>query len=395
MPWKATSVVDERMMFVSRVRNGERVSELCREYGISRKTGYKLLERYKNSGLAGLEDKSRARLTVRHRTSTEMEELLIEARRSHPTWGARKLFAWLSQRRPELRVPAISTISRVLRRHDLVQPKRQRRGGVLPYGAKLRNTKGPNELWCIDFKGQFRMGNGQLCYPLTVTDHYSRYLLGCEALESTKGIPAKQALKRVFEEYGLPTAIRSDNGVPFATQSIAGLSELSVWWLKLGILPERIEPGHPEQNGRHERMHLTLKRETTRPARTNLLQQQETFDEFMHVYNLERPHEALDDLPPATAYTASSRRLPKHDPEPDYPLHDRTLRVSRSGSVSFGSPRRGYVLGRVLANELVGFREVEDGLWLVTFANLDLGHINLKTRQFDPMEDFFLEHLAS
>jgi len=266
---------------------------------------------------------------------------------------------------------------------------------VLPYGAKLRQSAAANELWCIDFKGQFRLGNGALCYPLTVTDHYSRFLLGCEALDSTQGTPAKEALKQVFREYGMPQAIRSDNGPPFASNSIAGLSVLSVWWLKLGIRPERIQPGHPEQNGRHERMHLTLKQETTRPPGRNLLQQQERFDEFVQTYNVERPHEALGDRPPATLYASSERSLPKDDPEPTYPLHDLIQRLNPSGTISFGSPRQSYRIGRALANELVGLREVEDGRWLVSFADLDLGYIDLRERRFEPMEVFDLNPLAS
>lgn len=395
MPWKARSVVNERMVFVSRLQDGERMSELCREFGISRKTGYKLVARFEQHGPSGLYDRSRARQTVRHRVSKPLEETLVEIRRKHPTWGARKLHAWLRANVPGIHVPAIGTVSRVLKRHGLIQPRKRRSKTVLPYGAKLRQSSGPNELWCIDFKGQFRLGNGGLCYPLTVTDHYSRFLLGCEALESTQGGSAKEALKQVFREYGMPHAIRSDNGPPFASNSIAGLSALSVWWLKLGIQPERIEPGHPEQNGRHERMHLTLKQETTRPPGRNMLQQQQRFDDFIRVYNLERPHEAVGDRPPATLYSSSDKALPKDEPEPTYPLHDLTKRLNNSGAVSFGSPRQSYAIGRALANEPVGLREIEDGRWLVTFAKLDLGHIDLRKRRFEPMESFDLNPLAS
>ena len=383
-------------MFVSRLQDGERMSELCREFGISRKTGYKLLARFNDHGPAGLYDLSRARHTVRHRVSGELEALLIDLRHKHSTWGARKLHAWLRTHAPGVRIPTISTISRVLKRRGLIEPRKRRAThNVLPYGPKIRRTSAANELWCIDFKGQFRLGNGRLCYPLTVTDHYSRFLLGCEALESTQGKPAREALKQVFLEYGLPHAMRSDNGTPFASNSIAGLSELSVWWLKLGIVPERIEPGHPEQNGRHERMHLTLKQETTRPAGKNLLQQQERFDDFTRTYNDERPHEALGDRPPATAYAKSERLMPKDVPEPTYPLHDLTKRLCKSGGLWFGSPRHHYRLGRVLAQEMVGLREVQDGRWLVTFAGLDLGHIDLGKRKFEPMESFDLNPLAS
>jgi transposase InsO family protein len=395
LPWEARSVVNERMMFVSRLEDGERMSDLCREFGISRKTGYKLLARFQEHGPLGLYDQSRARHTVRHRMAPELEQRLVDLRHKYPSWGARKLHAWLRANAPGVHLPAVGTISRVLRRQGLVQPRKRRSKSVLPYGPKLRRSSAPNQLWCIDFKGQFRLGNGQLCYPLTVTDHYSRFLLGCEALDSTQGGPAKQALRQVFREYGLPDAIRSDNGPPFASNSIAGLSALSVWWLKLGILPERIEPGHPEQNGRHERMHLTLKRETTRPAGHNQLQQQERFDHFVRVYNDERPHEALGDRPPRSAYESSKRPLLLEEPEPTYPLHDRTMRLNSSGTLSFGSPRRGYSIGRVLAHELVGLREIEDGRWLITFVQLDLGHIDLRTQEFEPMDPFNPETRAS
>jgi len=384
------------MVFMSRVLDGERMSELCREFGISRKTGYKLLGRFHEHGRDGLHDRSRARHTVRHRVSQELEDRIVALRHEHPTWGARKLHAWLRARVPGLRLPAIGTISRVLKRQGLVEPRKRRgRRSVLPYGAKLRASSTANELWCIDFKGQFRLGNGRLCYPLTVTDHYSRFLLGCEALQSTQGTPAKEALKHVFREYGMPSAIRSDNGPPFASNSIAGLSVLSVWWLKLGIVPERIEPGHPEQNGRHERMHLTLKQETTRPSGRNLLQQQERFDGFARIYNHERPHEALGDQTPATFYTPSDNPLPKQDPEPTYPLHDVTKRLNKNGCVCFGSPCHVYSIGRALSYEPIGLREVEDGRWLVTFAQLDLGYLDLRERKFEPMESFDLNPLAS
>jgi transposase InsO family protein len=391
VPWKATNVVNERMFFVSRLEDGERMSELCREFGISRKTGYKLLARFNEHGPTGLYDQSRARHTVRHRVSKQLEEILVETRHEHPTWGARKLHAWLRTHVPGLHLPAIGTISRLLKRQGLIKSqKRRTKHCVLPYGAKIRQSSRANELWCIDFKGQFRLGNGRLCYPLTVTDHYSRFLVGCEALESTQGKPAKEALKQVFREYGIPNAMRSDNGAPFASNSIAGLSALSVWWLKLGIVPERIQPGHPEQNGRHERMHLTLKQEATRPPGQNLLQQQERFDRWARIYNDERPHEALEDKPPATLYVPSKRALPKHDPEPGYPLHDLTKRVNKSGGISFGSPFYVYSIGRALADELVGLREVEDGRWLVTFSRLDLGYIDLHERKFELMESFDL-----
>ena len=386
MPWKVSDPVSERLDFVRRWEGGERITDLCREFGISRKTAYKLKARYEEYGPRGLFDRSRAPKHIHHRTSEEVERLLLEVRRRHPTWGPKKIHGWLMLKQPGLSIPVPSTIGAVLKRHGITVTRRRKRMEI-PYPAPLRTALAPNDIWCADFKGEFRVGTGQLCYPLTVTDRFSRYILRCEALEGTHTEPAKDVFDSAFREFGLPKIMRTDNGVPFAARSLWGLSKLAAHWLKLGIWPERIEPAHPEQNGQHERMHLVLKQETTRPAGANVLQQQELFDDFVDVYNNERPHEALGQRPPRQVYTPSPRQMPDLVPEPEYPLHDFVSRVCQAGDVKFchRQPERFFLTG-VLAGELVGMREVEDGRWLVTFAGLDLGHFDRRTERFEPLE---------
>lgn len=375
----------ERLRFISRLDAGESMSELCREFGISRKTGYKLLERYRSEGAGALADRSRRPEHSPRATPAELVELLVAERKAHPTWGPRKLRVVLGRRHAGVEWPAESTVWAILKRHDLV-PARAKRRQVPPHTAPLVHATGPNALWCADFKGQFRLGNGRYCYPLTVTDAYSRFLVGCVALESTAEEEAISVFSGLFRERGLPQAIRTDNGVPFASTSIQGLSRLGVVWRRLGIAHERIEKGHPEQNGRHERMHRTLKAETTRPAGQNLLQQQERFDLFQQEYNWVRPHQALEDCTPATAYRDSQRPCPKALPEPRYPLHDLACRVSWGGQV-YIPHRRGpatpIYLSLVLADQLVGLRELEEGRWLVSFMRDDLGIVNLTTRRME------------
>ena len=307
MPWKVCSAMEERLRFIARLLEGESMSDVCRAFGIARKTGYKLLARYREEGVAALADRSRRPVRYANQLPPQIEALVVRAKRDKPHWGARKIRELLVRRLPgDLRVPATSTIHAVLDRHGLVaRPGRSRRRAQ---GTPLSEGRHPNDLWCTDFKGEFRLGNHRYCYPLTVTDHASRYLLLCEALDSTAEDPAIAAFHRLFAERGLPGAIRSDNGVPFASpNALFNLSKLAVWWLRLGIAIERIKPGHPQQNGRHERMHLTLKRETTRPPGMNSLQQQARFDDFVAEFNNERPHQALDMRPPAELYTASAK----------------------------------------------------------------------------------------
>ena len=378
--------MDERMRFVIRLKDGESMASLCREFEISRKTGYKILERYEQCGVEGLSDRARRPFRYANQLPEPVEAAIVAARREKPTWGARKIRERLLRRLPHaVKVPACSTIHAVLDRHGLVShPLRSRtrtQGTPLSEGAK------PNDLWCTDYKGEFQLGDKRYCYPLTVTDHASRYLLLCEALESNREDSAFMAFERLFKERGLPQAIRSDNGVPFASPNgLFNLSKLSVWWLRLGISIERIRPGHPQQNGRHERMHLTLKQEATRPAGQNILQQQAKFDAFIDDFNLQRPHEALAMKCPAEVYTASTR--PYHGiPEPHYPFHDRSVVVTHCGRLCLYNKK--INLSSSLAGQAVGVKEVDDGIWLVSFMQYDLGYVDLEEKTLQPAANPF------
>jgi transposase InsO family protein len=299
MPWKASSVMDERMRFVLEVEQGEHpVSELCRIYGVSRETGYVWLRRYREGGVEWLRDGRRAPLRHPHQTAERIEQAILELRRAHMRWGPRKLKRVLERRQPGQVWPAASTIGEMIAREGLVVARKKRRR-VPPYGEPFATADAPNRVWCVDFKGWFRTGDGQRIDPLTISDAYSRYLLRCQAVAKTDGERVQAVFEAAFREYGLPEAIRSDNGAPFASGALCGWSRLSVWWLKLGIRPERIAAGHPEQNGRHERMHRTLQQETAMPPEPNPRAQQRAFDRFRGEYNELRPHEALAMQTPA------------------------------------------------------------------------------------------------
>lgn len=373
MPWKVTCPVNERMKFVMRLEQGERLSDLCREFGISRKTGHKIKARFDSDGPSGLYDQSRAPGVIPHKTSEPLRQLIKEARQRHPTWGPKKIRAWLGRKHPGLVLPAASTIGGVLKQLGLVRTRR-RQSSEEAKPTTLTKATAPNQVWCADFKGQFRLGNGKYCYPLTVTDALSRYIIACVALENTKGGSAQAVFEQAFREHGLPECILTDNGAPFASRGLAGLSKLSAWWVSLGIRPERIVPGHPEQNGRHERMHLTLKIETTRPAGANLLQQQERFDLFRERFNSERPHEALGQKTPSSVYEPSTRRYDDALAEPDYSLCDEVRKVSRIGGVRLREHL--FYVGQALEGHYVGLREVELGRWLVRFMDLELGYFD-------------------
>jgi transposase InsO family protein len=360
------------------------MSALCREFGISRKTGYKFAERYRGWGQDGLDDKSRRPKSCPDATPEERVKLVLDARARYPTWGPRKLRAWLEREHPGVELPSRTTIANVLRRHQLTKPQRRRRH-VAPYTQPLSHAKAPNDLWCIDFKGQFALGDGTLCYPLTVTDAFSRYLLLCEAFDGIRSDQVLKALDALFRDKGLPRAIRSDNGEPFVSpRGLFGLSRLGVWLERLGIVHERIDPGCPQQNGRHERMHRTLKAETTRPAARTLLGQQERLDTWRTCFNDERPHQALADRTPASQYLPSSRTFDGNTPLPEYPLHDRTLTVWKGAIVKIDRLRR-FALTAALVGERIGVRELEDGRWLVTFVHRDLGHYDDRERRFIPL----------
>lgn len=386
MPWKACSAMEERLRFVARLLEGDAMTDVCREFGISRKTGYKILARYKDEGPAALNDRSRRPVRYANQLPPQIEGLIVSLKTGKPHWGARKIRELLIRRLPgDLRVPAQSTIHAVLDRHGLVARIGRRRNRA--QGTPLSAGNKPNDLWCVDFKGEFRLGNSQYCYPLTVTDHASRYLLLCEALDSVRESSAIQAFQHLFAERGLPDAIRSDNGVPFASpNALFNLSKLSVWWLRLGIAIERIKPGNPQQNGRHERMHLTLKKETTRPPNMNSLQQQARFDDFVAEFNTERPHEALGMRRPADIYIPSSK--PYFGlPELSYPLHDREALVTACGRICMH--RKKINVSTVLAGQKLGIKEVDEGIWLVSFMHYDLGYIDLEQKTLQPIDNPF------
>jgi putative transposase len=386
MPWKECHAVDERARFVARLMDGETMTALCEEFGISRKTGYKIAQRFQRIGVRGLSDRSRRPYRHANQLPLAVETLIVRLKKDYPTWGAPKIRARLRQRWPDIACPAISTVHAVLDRHGLVAHRRRRRRARLT-GTPLAAVSHPNGLWCADYKGEFLLRNQRYCYPLTITDYATRYLLACEALSTTQERYAFSVFERAFQDFGLPEAIRTDNGVPFASaHALYGLSKLAVWWLRLGIRLERIAPGHPEQNGRHERMHLTLKTEATRPAAHNVLQQQMHFDTFVHRYNRERPHQALDMATPASCYTPSAR-LYQGLEELDYPFHDWTAVVTRCGRICY--QRRKINLSQVFAGQKVGVKQTADHIWLVSFMDYDLGYFDDETCRLEPIDDPF------
>ncbi len=385
MPWKECKSMDERLKFIARLLDGEKMAPLCREFGISRVTGYKIFNRYKNCGLDGLQDRSRRPYRHANKLPYQIERTILHLKRQHPSWGAPKIRDKLIKEYPMIKPPAKSTVHAVLDRHGLVKRRKRRR--YKAEGTPLSDTHAPNGLWCADYKGEFLLGNKQYCYPLTITDYRSRYLLACEGLESTRSAFAFSVFERVFKDYGLPRAIRTDNGVPFSSpNALFGLSKLSVWWLRLGIRIERIQPGHPEQNGRHERMHLTLKKEATQPASFNCLQQQGRFDDFIEVYNNQRPHQALNGNYPGEVYTPSTR-IYEQPQEPEYPFHDRTARVTQCGRICI--KQRKINLSVVFAGQTVGIKEVADNIWLVSFMDYDLGFFDEEVGRIEPATNPF------
>ena len=383
MPWKTSRSVDLKLDFVRRLKAGERMTDLCREYGIHRQTGYEVLARYDAGGVEALLPRSRAPQQVPHRTPSELVELIVAGRKEHPTWGP-KILKSVLEKQHGVRLPAPSTIGDILKRAGLVEAKKRQRPRARPRPTGLREATTANELWCADYKGQFRLGDSSYCYPLTMTDQFSRKVLCCEAMPAIDEEEACEASIRTFRRYGVPTAIRTDNGVPFASTALAGLTRLSVLWLRLGIELERITPGEPQENGRHERMHRTLKLETARPPGANILQQQERFDRFVGEFNAVRPHQALGLKPPDAVYQPSARPMPDKLPSPEYPLHDDVGAVTKGGVLVFVRRER-YYLCPALGGQEVGLRELDDGRWIVTFMGLDLGYINRKTRKFEAM----------
>lgn len=374
MPWKESKALDERKSFIQEWERGDdNLAELCRRYGVSRPTAYTWLKRYETEGEAGLEERSRSPHQCPHAMSEAVTERILKLRREHARWGPRKLRAYLMARQPEQSWPAASSIGALLSREGLTHRRHLRRR-TPPQSKPLAHAQAPNQVWCVDYKGWFYCGNGQRCDPLTISDAFSRYLLRCRAVPKTDGVEAKAVMEAVFREYGLPDRIRSDNGPPFASAAPAGLSRLAMWWLRLGIRHERIEPGCPEQNGRHERMHQTLKQETASPPRANLRQQQQAFQDFQREYNQERPHEALEYRRPAELYVASARIYPSRLPELEYPAGVHLRRISQQGSVKWKGGRA--FVSEVMAREYVGLLETADDFFDVYYGSVLLGWLD-------------------
>jgi len=374
MPWSETSPMDQRTQFIADYfRDSLSVTELCHLYGVPRKTAYKWIDRYLRLGPAGLEERSRRPQHSPDETAPEIVAAFLEARRRHPSWGGKKLLTIVHKRHPRWDLPGRSTVCDIMSRHGMVPKSRHRRHIGHP-GKPSSSIFAPNDVWSADFKGQFKTGDGIYCYPLTITDGFSRYLLGCQALRSTAVAGAKPVFSRLFQQYGLPKRIRTDNGVPFATNSLARLSTLSAWWVRLGVLPELIEPGKPQQNGRHERMHKTLKAEATRPPAGNLAAQQRKFNHFRTEYNEERPHEALDQQTPASVYESSPRQMPTKVPPLQYPDRFEVRYVSANGGIRWNS--HWVNVSIVCAGEYVGLEEIGDGIWNLYFGPLRLGRLH-------------------
>lgn len=386
MPWKVSCAVDERLKFIADWKRGEAsMVELSRVYGVSRKTAYKWLGRYEDSGPEGLLEASRA---PRHRpwaVGDEVVELVVGMRKRFPTWGARKILAKLERQRLGIRLPAASTVAEILSRRGLVR-RRRRRYSAPPYGGPFTDCKQPNDVWCADFKGRLVLGDEHACHPFTLSDAFSRYLLRCEGLSRTTTNVVQPIFESAFREHGVPAAIRTDNGPPFSTVTVGGLSRLAIWLVKLGVRPERIEPGKPTQNGRHERIHKTLKEETATPTAASMTAQQRRFDEFRKVYNDERPHEALGQRPPADVYRPSPRPFPTRLREPEYGPNAEVRRVRYHGYVKWRGAE--VFVSETLRGEPVGIEQVTEEQWTVRYGPLLLGRLDADNHLHRPRKSW-------
>jgi transposase InsO family protein len=366
MSWKETDELEQRMLFVSACLGGEKsMSAICQEFGVSRKSGYKWLARYRDQGTQGLTSHSRAPAHQARRIAIEVEDAIVQARLAHPRWGAPKLRALLGREQPGVSWPATSTFGAVLARHGLSRPQPQHKRTPLAE-ATLCDPQAPNIQWGGDFKGWFRTGDGMPCHPFTLTDGWSRYVLCVQALLQTTGEQVQLVMIAIFRKYGLPWALRTDNGPPFASTGVGGFSRVSVWWARLGIYHERIQPGRPTQNGRHERMHRTLKADTANPPQANCQAQQRHFEEWREEFNQVRPHQAVEhptlgQAPPATRYTPSPRSYPEYLPELQYEEAMQVRRVRSNGQIKWQGEL--IFVGEALSGERVGLREIGPGQW--------------------------------
>ena len=387
MPWREMSPMDQRVQFVTEFRSGLfTMTELVAQYGISRKTGDKWVDRYEVDGVTGLTDRSRRAHQSPLATDAEVVTAVIALRKRHPRWGAKKLLAVLRRREPATDWPSRSAVCGLLTRAGLITPRTRRTTTPRAAPSTLTPITESNATWTIDFKGQFRTGDGIYCYPLTLRDGWSRLVLRCDAMLAPTYEGTRRRCERAFAAYGLPLRIRSDNGGPFAAPGVTRLSRLAVWWMRLGIVPERITPGHPEQNGSHEQFHAVLKAGTARPPAPNARAQQQRFVRFCREYNQERPHEALQDRPPATCYTPSPRPLPPKLPELEYPGHMETRRVSSVGAFSWNDCP--VFLSEALVGEHIGFEEVDDGVWTVYFASVAIARLDERQKRIHRLAAF-------
>ena len=376
MPWKVINQMDLKNQFVTDLNKEHySITDLSQKYGISRPTVYKWLKRYKKLGIEGLKEQSRAPKNCPHRTKQRILDLLIQEKLKNRKRGPRKIRAQLKRRQPTLELPAISTISYWFKKEGLIKERKKRRH-VPAYTQPFCECDAPNDVWSIDYKGQFHMKNNHVCYPLTVTDNFSRFILGCDALQGPRYNPTRYCLEKIFREYGLPQAIRCDNGTPFAGRCIGGLSRLMIWFILLGIIPERIKKGCPQENGRHERMHRTLKSEALDPVARNLKEQQKAFDMYRQDFNFYRPHEALNDQIPNDYYEKSYRLYVQRPHPPEY-SYDYTVRqVRHNGEIKFQG--RMFYLTESLAGLPVALKETADGLWQIQFSFYILGSVDLR-----------------
>jgi putative transposase len=384
MPWQEVTPVEQRLEFIRDYETGlYTMTELAAQYGISRKTGYKWVERYDAAGALGLQDRSRRPHTSPQATALHLADALLAVRKRHPRWGAKKLLAVAARRNPTASWPSRSTVCDLLTARGLVAPRRRAQRCDHWPAPPLTAILTANQVWTTDFKGEFRTGDGRYCHPLTLRDGFSRFVLRCDALLDRSYIESRRRFEQAFYTYGLPDRIRSDNGGPFASPGLGRLSRLSVWWMRLGIVPERIAPGHPEQNGSHEQFHSVLKAETTRPPAHNATAQQRRFARFCLEYNEVRPHEALRDQPPASRYERSARTMPRRLPPVDYAPHLEVRRVSSNGCVSWRNAA--LFIASALDGEDIAFEEVADGLWTIHFATVALARYDERQRIIQPV----------
>lgn len=377
--------MEERIRFLHRWQEDEcDLAELCREFGVSRKTGYKWIERYERGGISGLADQSRAPHEHPNAVSAEVERAVLEARSARPRWGPAKLRVWLQRRRPDLALPAVSTMGEILRRAGVTAPRKKRLR--VPRSAEpLAAVGSPNDVWCADYKGYFHCEDGSRCDPLTITDHFSRYLVRCQAVDGLDEKYARLVFLAAFREYGLPQVIRTDNGTPFASVALAGLSELAVWWIRLGIRPERIAPGKPQQNGVHERMHRTLQEAVAQPPERSLASQKRALERFRREFNEERPHEALQMRTPAEVYQHSDRSYPDRLKPVEY-SSDRLVRtVGSCGRIRWNGER--LFITKALGNQPIGLEGVSDGLWRLWYSFHPIGWLDERKMRVEELSD--------